>query len=120
MVKLFKSLDRTEVLVIGGLLALAAVFCFVIYEAYKSNQNRFVEQKECYKDITQLIQKESSWKKVDWIKKTIDVERSAFGGMDYCRVLDLMRGALNGRDNDKPETSKAKKQKRNAKRRTHE
>jgi len=120
MIKLAKSLDRTDVLVIGGLLAFVALACFGLYEGYQMDKDQCIEQKECYKEITQLIQKESSWKKVDWIKKTVDVERSALGGVNFCKVLDLVRGALYDRDNEKSEISQADKHKENTKKGTHE
>jgi hypothetical protein len=57
--------------------------------ASRHDQNEYMKQKACWKEIYTIIEK-SPKEKAEWIKQTISNRRYLGGGVDYCSALDFI------------------------------
>jgi len=75
------------ILIISAFVAFAWGFYYI---TGRMHEKEWEDEKICFKELTNIVET-SSRGKADWIKNTIMAERSALGGPQYCRVLELVR-----------------------------
>lgn len=87
-----ESKDYTPLLIIAFGVAAISLLGFFYYMALKSEKEYYRRNKQCYQELTLLID-QSSMQKSKWIENTILAEKHALGSTSYCWILDLVREA---------------------------
>jgi len=102
-----ESKDYTLLFIVAISVVAISIFGFSYHMALKSEKEYYRRNKQCYEELTLLIDR-SSMQKSKWIENTILAEKHALGSTNYCWILDLVQGT--GKDqhlqtNDGLETS---------------
>ena len=99
----------TLILFIAVGVAAIALAVFYYYRALKSEHEYYRRNKQCYEELTLLIDR-SSMQKSKWIENTILAEKHALGSTNYCWILDLVQGTQHIQKNDGIEKSEKRDQ----------
>ena len=86
-----ESKDYTPVLIIALGVVAIGLLVFFYDRAQKSEKEYYRRNKQCYEELTLLIDR-SSTQKSKWIENTILAEKHALGSTNYCWILDLVQG----------------------------
>jgi len=86
-----ESKDYTLLFIVAISVVAISIFGFSYYMVLKSEKEYYRRNKQCYEELTLLIDR-SSMQKSKWIENTILAEKHALGSTSYCWILDLVQG----------------------------